>query len=216
MTISLIAFIYPKEDKVERLKEICKETAEWVQANEPGCLQYHWSQSTEDDKPVFVVQESYADMAAVEAHKNSEKFAWLIELGQKEDLMAKPLKGRRLFTKRQDIECKKGTNGGSREKSMSANRLSLVCRRGNLDATEEDCRLDKTIPEASGRELGEECGASGSSSGESRTGEWNLKKHNPGVNSTWEVPLGAPGGSQGSWTGVAPNEVIGLQFFSQC
>ncbi|KAK3947425.1 hypothetical protein QBC32DRAFT_384103 [Pseudoneurospora amorphoporcata] len=92
MTISLIALIYPKEDKVERLKEISKETAEWVKANEPGCLQYHWSQSTEDGKPVFVVQESYADMAAFETHKNSEKFAWLMELGQKEDLMAKPLK----------------------------------------------------------------------------------------------------------------------------
>ncbi|CCC13709.1 hypothetical protein SMACR_08212 [Sordaria macrospora] len=92
MTISLIAFIYPKEDKVERLKEVGKDTAEWVKANEPGTLQYHWSASTEDDKPVFIVQESYADMAAVEAHKNSPKFAELVELGQKEDLFAKPIK----------------------------------------------------------------------------------------------------------------------------
>lgn len=31
-------------------------------------------------------------MAAVEAHKNSPKFAELVELGQKEDLFAKPIK----------------------------------------------------------------------------------------------------------------------------
>lgn len=35
---------------------------------------------------------SYADMAAVESHKNSPKFAELIELGKKEDLFAKELK----------------------------------------------------------------------------------------------------------------------------
>ncbi|KAK3402497.1 hypothetical protein B0T20DRAFT_1107 [Sordaria brevicollis] len=92
MVIAVLAFIYPKEDKVERLKEISKDTAEWVKANEPGTLSYHWSETVEDGKPVFVVNESYKDEAAVEAHKNSTKFKELVELGQKEDLFAKPFK----------------------------------------------------------------------------------------------------------------------------
>ncbi|KAJ4400521.1 hypothetical protein N0V85_005744 [Neurospora sp. IMI 360204] len=92
MTFSLVAFIYPKEDKVERLKEVAKEIADWVKANEPGTLQYHWSQSTEDGKPVFIVQEIYADEAAFEAHKNGEKFTWFVDTGKKEDLFGAPLK----------------------------------------------------------------------------------------------------------------------------
>ncbi|EAA29158.3 hypothetical protein NCU07808 [Neurospora crassa OR74A] len=92
MTFNLVAVVYPKEGKLERVKELGKEISAWVEANEPNTLQYHWSTSKEDDKPVIVIQEIYADEAAFNAHKESPKFGWMIETATKEDLFAAPIK----------------------------------------------------------------------------------------------------------------------------
>ncbi|EGZ74297.1 hypothetical protein NEUTE2DRAFT_155063 [Neurospora tetrasperma FGSC 2509] len=299
MTFNLVAVVYPKEGKLERVKELGKEISAWVEANEPNTLQYHWSTSKEDDKPVIVIQEIYADEAAFNAHKESPKFGWLIETATKEDLFAAPIKilflepftgfsgpssvlreawvekARRWDKKvvvlastgwekhwvwstfsRKEVEraatlrrmnkkaYRRRTNGGSREKSLPAKRISLIISGRDHDAFKDTAGSTTRSPDACsrgsfssllrqpGRELGEECGASGSESGESRvlaitTGEWNPKKPNPGVNSTRKVPLGTLGFSRpstGSRDGemqsrVAPNEVIGrviVHFNSLC
>ncbi|KAL0466105.1 hypothetical protein QR685DRAFT_575713 [Neurospora intermedia] len=276
MTFSLVAVVYPNEGKLERVKEIGKEISAWVEANEPNTLQYHWSTSKEDDKPVIVIQEIYADEAAFIAHKDSPKFGWMIETATKEDLFAAPIKilflepftgfagpssvfreawvekARRwdkkvvvLASTGWEKHWVRGTNGGSREKSLSVSKLSLSISGQDHDAFKDAAGSTTQSRDACsrgsfssllrqpGRELGEECGASGSGSGESRVlaitrrGEWNPKKPNPGVNSTRKVPLGTLGFSRpstGSRNGemqsrVAPNEVIGrviVQFNSPC
>ncbi|KAK3498787.1 uncharacterized protein B0T23DRAFT_400525 [Neurospora hispaniola] len=282
MTFNLVAVVYPKEGKLERVKELGKEISAWVEANEPNTLQYHWSTSKEDDKPIIVLQEIYADEAAFNAHKESPKFGWLIETATKEDLFAAPIKilflepftgfagpssvlreawvakARRwdkkvvhwvgavnFFTQESRKSCyiekdeQRGTNGGSREKSLPAKRISLVTEvpvtelaatalitshRDHI-AFKDTAGSTMQSPDACSRGSFK-CGASGSGSGESRvlaitvpfqTGEWNPKKPNPGVNSNRKVPLGTLGFSRpstGSRNGemqsrVAPNEVIG-------
>ncbi|KAK3502061.1 hypothetical protein B0T13DRAFT_447116 [Neurospora crassa] len=264
MTFNLVAVVYPKEGKLERVKELGKEISAWVEANEPNTLQYHWSTSKEDDKPVIVIQEIYADEAAFHAHKESPKFGWLIETATKEDLFAAPIKILFLepftgFAGQSRKGCyiekdeQRGTNGGSRLKSLSV--TSTHGSHKSISGQDHDAFKDTAgsttlSPDACsrgsfssllrqpGRELGEECGASGSGSGESRvlaitvpfreldeqnntsreeTGEWNPKKPNSGVHSTRKIPLGTLGFSRpstGSRNGgmqsrVAPNEVIG-------
>ncbi|KAK1750498.1 hypothetical protein QBC47DRAFT_393585 [Echria macrotheca] len=92
MPIHVVAFLYPKPDKVARVEELAQSVSDYVKENEPGVLKYQWFRAKGTDKPTIVVWESYADQAAIETHKAGPKLAWLQEVSMKEDIMAAPLK----------------------------------------------------------------------------------------------------------------------------
>ncbi|KAK3328574.1 hypothetical protein B0T19DRAFT_476157 [Cercophora scortea] len=91
MVLHYLALLYPKADKVARVEEITQSVCDYVKENEPGVLQYQWFRAQGGEKPMLVVWETYADQAAVDAHKSSPKMAWLVQTSQKEDLFAAPL-----------------------------------------------------------------------------------------------------------------------------
>ncbi|KAK3934183.1 hypothetical protein QBC46DRAFT_414150 [Diplogelasinospora grovesii] len=92
MPLHFVAMMYPKPDRVARVEEIAQSLCEYVKANEPGVLQYQWFKVSGAEQPTIVVYETYADQAAVDTHKASPKFAWLMEVSQKEDNFVAPVK----------------------------------------------------------------------------------------------------------------------------
>ncbi|KAK0614465.1 hypothetical protein B0T14DRAFT_528553 [Immersiella caudata] len=90
MTLSFLAFLYPKPDRVARVEEIAQEIVDYVKENEPGVVQYQWFRVKDAETPTIVVWETYADQAAVELHTGSAKTAWLMETEKREENFAKP------------------------------------------------------------------------------------------------------------------------------
>ncbi|KAK4206653.1 hypothetical protein QBC37DRAFT_119185 [Rhypophila decipiens] len=91
MAVKILALLYPKPDRVARVEEIAQSLVEYVKENESGTLQYEWFRVTGAEKPTIAVWETYADQAAVEAHRTSPKMAWLVEVSTKEDNFAEPI-----------------------------------------------------------------------------------------------------------------------------
>ncbi|KAF1911661.1 hypothetical protein BDU57DRAFT_524271 [Ampelomyces quisqualis] len=97
MTIDIMALIYPKPGKADRVEELLTQAAKAVKANEPGTLRYQLHKETKGEAPTFIMLETYKDMAAIEAHSKSEDFKHMGRTMKKEDLLAAPMKV--LFTK---------------------------------------------------------------------------------------------------------------------
>ncbi|OAK93532.1 ABM-domain-containing protein [Phaeosphaeriaceae sp. SRC1lsM3a] len=97
MTIDIMALIYPKPGKADRVEELLREAAVAVKANEPGTLRYHLQRETSGDAPTFVMLETYKDKAAIAAHSKSDDFKKMGRAMKQEDLLAAPMKV--LFTK---------------------------------------------------------------------------------------------------------------------
>lgn len=93
----VIAIITPKPGKADRVQELLEIAAKAVKANEPGTLRYHLQRETKGDSPTFVMLETYANQAALEAHAKSDDFKAMGRAFKKEDLLASPMKV--MFTK---------------------------------------------------------------------------------------------------------------------
>ncbi|KAK4443802.1 hypothetical protein QBC34DRAFT_476378 [Podospora aff. communis PSN243] len=92
MTLSFVAYLYPKPDRVARVEELAQEIVDHVKKNEPGVIQYQWFRVKDAEIPTIMVWETYADQAAVDLHTGSAKTAWLMETEKKEENFAQPLK----------------------------------------------------------------------------------------------------------------------------
>jgi quinol monooxygenase YgiN len=85
LVITIVAEMKIKEGKMEEAKEVLKEIAKTVKANEPGTLEYTPHTVRKEDNTIIFV-EKYVDGDAIKAHsanlgKNMAKFAPLLEPG---------------------------------------------------------------------------------------------------------------------------------------
>ncbi|KAH9878842.1 hypothetical protein J1614_002276 [Plenodomus biglobosus] len=93
----IIAIITPKPGKADRVEQLLRTAAQSVKENEPGTLRYHLQREVQGAEPAFVMLETYADRAALEAHGKSEAYKTLGRAMKREELLAEPI--RVLFTK---------------------------------------------------------------------------------------------------------------------
>ena len=70
--IGLYVKLKIKDGKQQEFETAAKELQELVRANEPGCNFYGFHKT--DDPCVYVVLESYADQASLDAHGQTEYF----------------------------------------------------------------------------------------------------------------------------------------------
>ncbi|KAK4162946.1 hypothetical protein QBC43DRAFT_320737 [Cladorrhinum sp. PSN259] len=89
--IQLLAIITPKPDRLARSEELAREMVKHIEATEPNTLKYQYFKSGTPEEPKIVVWEVFADAAALKAHQDSPKLAWLIEREKEESNFAKPL-----------------------------------------------------------------------------------------------------------------------------
>lgn len=75
---ALLARYEVREGHDDLVERVLKAMAEAVGRDEPGCLLYRASRSTEDPR-VFVLYEEYEDEAALLAHRETPHFKRLIE-----------------------------------------------------------------------------------------------------------------------------------------
>ena len=83
MVVRIVAEMKIKEGKMEEAKEILKEVAKIVLANEPGTLEYTVHTVRKEDNTIIFI-ETYKDGDALKAHsanlgKNMAKFGPLLE-----------------------------------------------------------------------------------------------------------------------------------------
>ncbi|KAF7921192.1 uncharacterized protein EAE98_008618 [Botrytis deweyae] len=91
--IDLIAIIFPKEGKADRVAELLNEISTHIEATEPGTLKYEIKKEVNKKTGAveIVMLESYKDKAAIAAHGSSEEFKALGKMLKDEDLIAKPM-----------------------------------------------------------------------------------------------------------------------------
>ncbi|USP76877.1 antibiotic biosynthesis monooxygenase [Curvularia clavata] len=95
--IDVVAILIPKPGKADRVEELLAAAAKTVKETEPGTLRYHLQRETKGDQPRFIMLETYADQAALDAHVKSPTGQQLGKAFKEEDLVAEPMKI--LFTK---------------------------------------------------------------------------------------------------------------------
>ena len=83
--LTVIAKIRAAKGKGDALAALLTEQAAAVRAAEPGCLLYRPHRSTRDPD-VFVFYETYADDAALEAHRKAPHLAAFRERREREGL----------------------------------------------------------------------------------------------------------------------------------
>ncbi|KAG4027756.1 hypothetical protein MFRU_027g00490 [Monilinia fructicola] len=91
--IDLVAIIFPKEGKADRVAELLNEVSAYVQENEPGTLKYEVNKEINKKSGAveIIMMESYKDKAAIAAHGASEQFKAFEKRLKDEDLIAKPM-----------------------------------------------------------------------------------------------------------------------------
>ncbi|CAD6439443.1 ded0aac4-fbad-4099-a19a-16c0bfbaea6a [Sclerotinia trifoliorum] len=91
--IDLIAIIYPKEGKADRVAELLNEISQYIKANEPGTLKYEVNKEVNKKSGAeeIILVESYKDKAAITAHGASEAFKAFGKKLKDEDVIAKPM-----------------------------------------------------------------------------------------------------------------------------
>jgi len=91
--IELIAILYPKEGKVDRVVELLDEMSSFVKNNEPGTLKYHIMRETNKKSGVeeVVMFESYESKEALGKHGGSKEFKDFNKKMQDEGLIASPM-----------------------------------------------------------------------------------------------------------------------------
>ncbi|KAF1948938.1 hypothetical protein CC80DRAFT_485268 [Byssothecium circinans] len=97
MPFDVIALIYPKPGKADRVEELLKTAAAAVKANEPGTLKYQINRETNGDAPTFIMLETYKDQTALKVHGGTDYFKDMGRKMKQEELLAAPMKV--LFTK---------------------------------------------------------------------------------------------------------------------
>jgi len=91
MSIQAIAIITPAPGKYERFKTVFTDLAEKVHANEPDVLSYQvYEQVGKEGVNMFIVQETYKNQAAYEAHLKTEYFLKSGKIIAEENLMGAP------------------------------------------------------------------------------------------------------------------------------
>ncbi|TGO52421.1 hypothetical protein BOTNAR_0324g00050 [Botryotinia narcissicola] len=88
--IDLIAIIFPKEGKADRVAELLNEISTHIKATEPGTLKYEIKKEV-NKKTGAVEIIIYKDKAAIAAHGSSEEFKAFGKKLKDEDLIAKPM-----------------------------------------------------------------------------------------------------------------------------
>ncbi|ESZ99331.1 hypothetical protein SBOR_0293 [Sclerotinia borealis F-4128] len=91
--IDLIAIIFPKEGKADRVAELLNEISKHVHATEPGTLKYEVNKEVNKKSGAeeIIMLESYKDKAAIASHGASEEFKAFGKKLKDEDLIAKPM-----------------------------------------------------------------------------------------------------------------------------
>ncbi|KAB8299797.1 hypothetical protein EYC80_000049 [Monilinia laxa] len=91
--IDLVAILFPKEGKADRVVELLNEISIYVKANEPGTLKYEVNKEVNKESGAveIIMMESYKDKAAIAAHGSSEQFKAFGKKLKDEGLIAKPM-----------------------------------------------------------------------------------------------------------------------------
>ncbi|THV55181.1 hypothetical protein BGAL_0012g00190 [Botrytis galanthina] len=91
--IDLIAIIFPKEGKADRVAELLNEISTHIKATEPGTLKYEIKKEVNKKTGAveIIMFESYKDKAAIAAHGSSGEFKTFGKKLKDEDLIAKPM-----------------------------------------------------------------------------------------------------------------------------
>ncbi|CZT05192.1 hypothetical protein WAI453_005477 [Rhynchosporium graminicola] len=85
--IDIIAILFPKPGKADRIVELLNEVSGYVKANEPGTLKYQVTRGKDE----VIMIESYKDKAALGDHGSSKTFKSFQKQMQEEDLVARPM-----------------------------------------------------------------------------------------------------------------------------
>ncbi|KAL2111158.1 hypothetical protein VUR80DRAFT_206 [Thermomyces stellatus] len=86
---TVIAFLYPRPEKLDRAIEVAEELISYVKDNEPGTLTYEWYKTVDEAGAVrLTVFEKYSSKEAFDAHAGSSVFAETFRKMKEEDLLA--------------------------------------------------------------------------------------------------------------------------------
>jgi len=91
---NVVAVLYPKQGKTQRVLELLNDVADYVHANEPGTLKYDINsvmRPAKDGTEEIVMIERYTDQQALKAHGTSEKFKAFQKTLADESLMRAPM-----------------------------------------------------------------------------------------------------------------------------
>ncbi|KAM3080911.1 hypothetical protein ACMFMG_004871 [Clarireedia jacksonii] len=91
--INIIAIVYPRVGKTDRLVELLNGVSQHVKDNEPGTLRYEVNREVnkKDGVEQVIMLETYKDNEAVKAHVGSEKFKEFQKTLKDEDLLSEPM-----------------------------------------------------------------------------------------------------------------------------
>ncbi|EME39316.1 hypothetical protein DOTSEDRAFT_179800 [Dothistroma septosporum NZE10] len=85
--IALVAIVHTSPEKADRFRELTIDAIKYIQANEPGTLEFSLYQEESGDNVTFLIHERYATQAALDLHSNSENYKKLFETMSKEALL---------------------------------------------------------------------------------------------------------------------------------
>ncbi|KAF1824243.1 uncharacterized protein K489DRAFT_177955 [Dissoconium aciculare CBS 342.82] len=86
----IIAFLYPKSDKVDRFRELMKSMCRSVHEKEDYTVRYLMTQKLGAKDPEFIMIETYRTQEDAKKHGDEPHFKELFGAFEKEGIFAKP------------------------------------------------------------------------------------------------------------------------------
>ncbi|KAK3718915.1 hypothetical protein LTR37_004831 [Vermiconidia calcicola] len=88
--VHIIAILYPKPDKVERLRELMGKMCKDVHGKEDYTLRYMMTEQLDADTPDVVMIETYKDKSSADKHGTEPHFKELFATFDSEGMFSKP------------------------------------------------------------------------------------------------------------------------------
>jgi len=86
----IVAFLYPKSDKVDRFRELMKTMCRAVHEKEDYTLRYLMTEKLHAKEPEYIMIETYQSKDAAKKHSSEPHFKEFFSALEKEGVLAKP------------------------------------------------------------------------------------------------------------------------------